>query len=136
MSIVNNAVQFLTLDFVKNHFQITDDQDDDTLFGIVQACNMEMKKRISGSVDDISNLAGSQFWPSIQSTALIYCESEIRRQINQLYTKSIEIMKRFEESVISLIEELRSTAPERTSRNIASRDEDFEDEFFAERRFV
>ena len=136
MSLVNNEVQFLTLDFLKNHFQITDNQDDDTLLGIVQACNMEMKKSISGTVDNIAKLKETQFWASIQSTALIYCESEIRRQINQLYTQAIEIMKRFKESVISLIDEIRSTAPERTERNIAARDSDFEDDFFAERRFV
>lgn len=136
MSVVNNQVQFLTLDFVKSHFQITDDQDDDTLLGIIQACNMEMKKRLVGVSDDIANLQGTQFWASIQSNALIYCESEIRRKINQMYTESDVIMKRFEESVTSMINEMKSIAPTRTSRKISSKDEDFEDDYFAERRFV
>ncbi len=136
MSVVNNAVQFLTLDFLKAHFKITDDQDDDTLFGIVQAANMEMKKRLVGVTDDISNLAGSQFWPSIQSTALVFAESEIRRQINQLYTEAATIMDRFKEQAETLVGELRSIAPIRSSRINVGRDEDFEDDFFAERRTV
>lgn len=136
MSNINNEVQFLTLDFLKAHFKITDDQDDDTLFGIVQAANMEMKKRLVGVADDIANLAGTQFWPSIQSTALVFAESEIRRQINQLYTEAGTIMDRFKEQAETLVGELRSVAPTRTKRIIASRDEDFEDDFFAQRRFV
>lgn len=136
MSVLNNEVQFLTIDFLKAHFDITDDQDDNILFGIVQAANMEMKKRLTGLVDDISNLAGTQFWPSIQSAALVFAESEIRRQLNQLYTEAETTMNRFKEQMESLVGELKSVAPTRTSRNIASVDEDFEDEFFAERRTV
>ncbi|KKN08731.1 hypothetical protein LCGC14_1053810 [marine sediment metagenome] len=136
MSVINNEVQFVTLDFVKAHFIITDDQDDDILFGIVQAANMEMKKRLTGFADDIGNLAASQFWPSIQSAGLVFVEAEIRRQINQLYTEAETIMSRFENMMVSLIGELKSVAPTRTERIIAKRDEDFEDDFFAERRFV
>ena len=136
MSVINDAVQFVTLDFVKAHFTITDDQDDDILFGIVQAANMEMKKRLTGFADEIGNLAGSQFWPSIQSAGLAFVEAEIRRQINQLYTEAETIMKRFEDMMVSLIGELKSVAPKRTERIIAKRDEDFEDDFFAEGRFV
>lgn len=136
MSTINNAVQFVTLELVKSHFVITDDQDDDTLLSIVQSCNMEMKKRLVGFSDDIAKLASTQFWASIQSTGLIYVEAEIRRQINQLYTEATTIMQRFEDSVVSLQGELKSIAPKRTERKISKRDEDFEDDFFAERRFV
>jgi len=136
MSLVNNEVQFLTLDFLKNHFAITDDQDDDTLLGIIQAANMEMKKRLVGVVDDLKNLAGTQFWASIQSAALVFAESEIRRQINLLYTEATTIMDRFKEQAETLVSELRSVAPARTERKITARDEDFEDDFFATRRTV
>ena len=136
MSVVNNEVQFITLDFVKSFFGITDKQDDDTLLGIVQGANMEMKKNLVGVADDIANLKGTQFWTSIQSVALIFVESEIRRQINQMFTEAETIMARFKERVETLKGELRSIAPKRSSRLIAKRDEDFEDDFFAERRTV
>ena len=136
MSTLNNQVQFVTLDQVKSHFVITDDQDDDTLLSIIQAANMEMKKRLTGFADDIGNLAATQFWSSIQSNALVFVEAEIRRQINQMHTQAETIMKRFEDMMVSLIGEMKSVAPERTERIISKRDEDFEDDFFAERRFV
>ena len=136
MSVVNNANQFLTLDFVKNHFGITDNQDDDTLLGIVQACNLEMKKRLIGVVDSITQLEGTQFFASAQSVALVFCEAEIRRLINLMITEAAIIMERFIEMVETLRGEVRSQAPVRTSRNIASRDTDYEDDFFAERRTV
>ena len=135
-SVVNNEIQFVTLEFVKNHFVITDKQDDDTLLGIVQAANNELKKSIVGVVDDVAKLKETQFWSSIQSTALMYVESEIRRQINQLYNDAATVKLRYDESLAMLVNELRSVAPKRTKRELVGRDEDFEDDYFAERRFV
>jgi len=132
----NNELQFITLDLVKSHFQITDKQDDDTLLSIVQAGNLEVKKQIIAVVDDLNTIEGSIFFQPAQTAALTFVESEIRRQINQLYTEAETIMAQFKEKMLTLIGEIRSQAPTRTRRNISKRDEDFEDDFFAERRFV
>lgn len=132
----NNALQFVTLDFVKSHFKITDKQDDDTLLGIVQAANLEVKKQIRPVVDDIDAIEGSRFFQEAQTAALTFVEAEIRRQINQLYTEADTIMAQFTAKMLTLVGDIRSEAPTRKSRNIASRDEDFEDEFFSTRRTV
>lgn len=131
----NNNLQFITLSFLKSHFKITDTQDDNTLLAITQAGNLEVKKRIIAVTDDLNLVEGSIFFQPSQDAALVYCESEIRRQINQLYTEAETIMVKFETMMETLISEIRSQAPERTSRRLASRETKFEDEFFAERRF-
>jgi len=131
----NDALQFVTLQFIKSHFKITDTQDDNTLLAIVQAGNLEVKKRIIAVSDDLDLVEGSIFFQPAQNAALVYVEAEIRRQINQLYTEAETIMERFEAMMETLISEIRSQAPERTSRRLASREIDFEDDFFAERRF-
>ena len=131
----NNPLQFVTLPFLKSHFKITDTQDDNTLLAIVQAGNLEVKKRIIAVTDDLDLVEGSIFFQPSQDAALVYCESEIRRQINQLYTEAETIMAKFETMMGTLISEIRSQAPERTARRLASRETDFEDDFFAERRF-
>lgn len=51
-----------------------------------------------------------------------------------MYEEAKTIMITFETMMESLIGEIRSQAPERTSRKLASRTIDFEDDFFAERR--
>lgn len=132
----NNALQFVTLDLVKSHFKITDKQDDDTLLSIVQSSNLEVKKGLIVVVDDLNTIEGSIFFQPAQSAALTFVEAEIRRLINQLYTEAETIMGQFKEKMLTLIGEIRSQAPTRTSRNIARRDEDFEDEFFSTRRTV
>jgi len=131
----NDALQFVTLQFIKSHFKITDTQDDNTLLAIVQAGNLEVKKQIIAVSDDLNSIEGSIFFQPAQNAALVYVEAEIRRQINQLYTEAETIMARFNEMMLTLISEIRSQAPERTSRKLASRETDFEDDFFAERRF-
>lgn len=136
MSLLNNDnLQFLTLQFIKSHFKITDTQDDNTLLAIVQAGNLEVKKRIIAVTDDLDLVEGSIFFQPAQNAALVYVESEIRRQINQMYNEAAEIMTKFETMMETLISEIRSQAPERTARRLASRETDFEDDFFAERRF-
>ena len=136
MSLVSNDnLQFVTLQFIKSHFKITDDQDDNTLLAIMQAGNLEVKNRIIAVADDLDLIEGSIFFQKCQDAVLVYVESEIRRQINQMYTEAAEIMTKFETLMETLISGIRSQAPERTSRRLASRETDFEDDFFAERRF-
>ncbi len=136
MSLLNNDnLQFVTLPFIKSHFKITDTQDDNTLLGIIQAGNLEVKKQIIAVADDLDLVEGSIFFQPAQNAVLVYVEAEIRRLINQMYTEAAEIMTRFKEMMVTLISEIRSQAPERTSRKLASRETDFEDDFFAERRF-
>ena len=133
--LTNDNLQFVTLQFIKSHFKITDQQDDNTLLAIVQAGNLEVKKQIIAVSDDLDLVEGSIFFQPAQNAALVYVEAEIRRQINQLYTEADTIMARFKDMMETLISEIRSQAPERTARKLASRETDFEDDFFAERRF-
>jgi len=130
----NNPLQFVTLAQLKAHFKITDTQDDDTLLQIVQAGNQEAKKYIIGVVDDLDAIEGSIIFEPCKDAVMVYCESEIRRQINQMYTEGDNIMEKFEYMMASVVKEIRSQAPERTSRQLAKRDTNFEDDFFAERR--
>lgn len=132
----NNNLQFVTLPFVKSHFTITDTQDDNTLLAIIQAGNLEVKKQIIAVSDNLNAIEGSIFFQPAQDAVLVYVESEIARQINKLYTEAETIMARFKDMMLTLIGEIRSQAPERTSRKLAKRDDNFEDDFFAERRFV
>jgi len=131
----NTGNQFLTLDFLKSTFKITDTQDDDTLLGIVQASNLEVKKRVIAVLDSLI-LEGTIFFQPAQDAALVYAESEIKRKINLMFTEAKDIMERFEGMMETLIGEIRATAPVRTSRRNAKRDDELEDDFFAERRFV
>lgn len=132
----NNDLQFITLSFVNKTFGFTDGQDDDTMLGIVQACNLEIKKRIINAVDDLDSIEGSIYFQPGQDAALVFCEAEKLRKINKQYEEAEKVMTRFESMMDSLIFLLRADAPKRTSRHIASRDTDFEDDYFAERRFV
>ena len=128
--------QFITLSLLKRHFKITDTQDNDILVGIVEASNLEVTKQILPVIDNINIIEDSIFFQPAQDAALVFAESRIRREINQMYTEADMIMVQFKEMMATLIGEIRSQAPVRTSRHLASRDVDFEDDFFAERRFV
>ena len=130
----NNDLQFITLSHLKKHFKITDTQDDDTLLEIVQAGNQEAKKYIIGVVDDLDTVEGSIIFEPCRDAVMVFCESEIRRQINHMYPEAKDIMENFEYMMASVVREIRSQAPVRTSRLIAARDINFEDDFFAERR--
>lgn len=132
----NTGNQFITLALVKATFKIADSQDDNTLLGIVQAGNLEVKKRLIAVVDSINQIEGTIFFQPAQDAALVFAEAEIRRKINQMYSEAKDIMLKFETMMESLVGEIRSQAPERTSRQLAKRDDNFEDDFFAERRFV
>ena len=136
MSTTNNTLQFIKLEFVKKHFGFTDEQDDNTLLAIVQSCNLEIKKRIVNLIDDIDTIEGSIFFQPAADAALVYCEAEKLRRINKQYDEAAKVMTQFESMMESYVGQLRAFAPARTSRNIASRDTDFEDDFFAMRRTV
>ncbi len=132
----NNDLQFITLALVKNHFKFTDNQDDDTLLDIVQACNLEIKKRIINTVDDLGTIEGSIYFQPGADAALVYCEAEKLRRINKQYDQADKVMKTFEAMMVTLVGLLKANAPVRTSRLIASRDTDAEDDYFATRHHV
>jgi len=136
MSVEINENQFVTLDSIKAHFGFTDTQDDNTLLQIIQSANNEIKKQIVGVVDDISKIEQSKFFPRCVDAAIVFCEAEIRRQINQMYEQSDVIKKSFDDKIETLLEDMKAIAPVRTSRQVVSRKVDFEDEFFENRRFV
>ena len=95
MSVEINDNQFVTLDDVKLHFGFTSTQSDDKLLFIVQSANDEVKKRIVGVVDDISKIENSKFFPRCIDAAIVFCEAEIRRQVNHLYDHAEKVMKSF-----------------------------------------
>lgn len=136
MSTEINENQFVTLDDLKSRFGITDNQDNDILLFIVQSANDEIKKRIVGVVDDISKIENSKFFPRCINVAMIFCEAEVKRQINHKHPESEQTKKVFENMMESLLEDMKAIAPVRTSRQVVSKEVDFEDEFFENRRFV
>ena len=103
---------------------------------MLSSANNEVKKQIVGVVDDITKIEDSKFFPRCVDVTMIFCESEIRRQINYMYDESEKIMKSFGTMLQSLLEDMKAIAPVRTSRQVVSKQVDFEDEFFADRRFV
>jgi len=131
-----NENQFITLDDAKKRFGFTSTLNDDILLSIVKSSNNEVKKLIVGVVDDIASIEGSKFFPRCKDTALIFCEAEIKRQINHMYDEYEKIIKVFNSMMDSLLEDMKAIAPVRTSREVVSREVDFEDEFVANRRFV
>ena len=136
MSTEINENQFISLDDVKLRFGFTSTQKDDILLPIIQSANNEVKKLIVGVVDDISKIESSKFFPRCIDAAMIFCEAEIRRQINHMYDEHEKIIKTFNGMMESLLEDMKAIAPVRTSRQVVTRDVDFEDEFFENRRFV
>jgi len=136
MSLDNNNLQFITLPIVKTHFGFTDNQDDLKLLSIVQSCNLEIKKRITPITDSLDSIEGSIYFQSCSDAALVYCEAEKLRQLNKQYDEAAKVMARFESMMESLLGSIRAQAPARTSRHIASRDTDSEDDYFATRHTV
>lgn len=132
----NNNLQFITLPIVKQRFGFTDTQDDMKLLSIIQSCNLEIRKRIITAVDSLDSIEGSDFFQSGSDAALVFCESEKLRQINKQYDEAAKVMTQFESMMESYIILLKAQAPTRTSRVIASRDTDPEDDYFAERHTV
>lgn len=135
-SLDNNNLQFITLPVLKDHFKFTDTQDDETLLSIVQNCNLEIKKRLINTIDDLDTLEGSVYFQPGSDAALVYCESEVRRQINKQYDVAEKIMERFTGMMDSLIAFLKAAAPERTEKILAVRDTDDEDDYFATRHVI
>lgn len=135
-ALTNNELQFITLDILKGHFNFTDKQDDDTLLEIVITCNLEIKKRLINEIDDLDTIEGSVYFQPGSNAALVYCESEIRRQINKMYTEAKTIMERFTEMMDSLVNFLKADAPVRQSRLVSRIDEDPEADYFAERHVI
>ena len=128
-----NQNQFITLDFFKNYFTITDKQDDDTLLEIVKASNNEIKKQIITVVDDITAIEGTKFFDRAQDAALTFATAKFRRDINQTYDEADKINKSYLSEIESLKGDIRATAPKRTSLEVVTRTIPFEDDYFAER---
>ncbi len=80
-----NDNQFVTLDSLKDYFDFTDDQDDKTLLRIVTTGNNELKKALKTVVDDITQIQGTKFFDRATDVALMFCNAQIKRDINQMY---------------------------------------------------
>ncbi len=128
-----NQNQFLTLEFFKSYFSITDKQDDDTLLEIVKAANNEIKKQIITVVDDITAIEGTKFFDRAQDAALTFATAKFRRDINQMYDEADKINKSYLSEIETLKGDIRATAPKRTSLEVVTRTIPFEDDYFAER---
>ena len=128
-----NQNQFLTLDFFKSYFSITDKQDDETLLEIVKAANNEIKKQIITVVDDITAIEGTKFFDRAQDAALTFATAKFRRDINQMYDEADKINKSYLSEIETLKGDIRATAPKRTSLEVVTRTIPFEDDYFAER---
>ena len=128
-----NENQFLTLEFFKSYFSITDKQDDDTLLEIVKAANNEIKKQIITVVDDITAIEGTKFFDRAQDAALTFATAKFRRDINQMYDEADKINKSYLSEIETLKGDIRATAPKRTSLEVVTRTIPFEDDYFAER---
>lgn len=128
-----NQNEFVTLTSLKDYFDFTDDQDDKTLLRIVNTGNNELKKALKTVVDDITQIQGTKFFDRAIDVALIYCNAQIKRDINQMYDESEKILKVYEDAKETLLGDVRAIAPERTSREVVTREVPFEDDYFAER---
>ena len=128
-----NENTFVTLDSLKSYLKITDTQDDNTLLRIVNTANNELKKNLVTVVDDISNIEGTKFFDRASDVAIIFCLSQVRRDINQMYDESDKILKDYQSQLETLLGDVRAIAPERTSREVVTREVPFEDDYFAER---
>ena len=128
-----NENQFLTLNFFKSYFSITDKQDDDTILEIVKASNNEIKKQIITVVDDITAIEGTKFFDRAQDAALTFATAKFRRDINQMYDEADKINKSYLSEIETLKGDIRATAPKRTSLEVVTRTIPFEDDYFAER---
>lgn len=128
-----NENQFITRTFLKNDLNITDTQDDDTLLRIVKSANNELKKQLKTVVDDILDIEGTKFFGRAQDAALTYCIALVRRDLNQMYDKSKDIMADYDTQIETLLGDVRAIAPKRTSLEVVTRDVPFEEDYFAER---
>lgn len=128
-----NENQFVTLNSLKDYFGFTDKQDDDTLLRIVNSGNNELKKALKTVVDSITSIQGTKFFDRAVDVVLIYCNAQIKRDINQMYDESDKILKVYENAKETLLGDVRAIAPVRTSNEMITRDVDFEDDYFAER---
>lgn len=124
-------IEYIVLDDVKTQYGFTDTQDDATLTGITSSANDEVNKRIAGVVD--GDTLDTEFTSRGKDAALVFAESEIRRQINQLFDDAKKTMEKFNSMMASLLGDLRSIAPKRSSLEVVTRDVPFEDDYFAER---
>ena len=122
---------FITLSEVKTLYGFTDTQDDVTLQEITDSANSEISKSIAGVVDNAT--ISPEFLKKGKSIAFVFAESEIRRQINQMYDDAEKIMKKFKLILEPFVDDLKSIAPVRSSRQVITRDVPFEDDYFAER---
>lgn len=130
---VINDNLFVTLESLKNYLEITDTQDDNTLLRITKTANNELKKKLVTVVDNITKIKGTKFFDRAVDVALVFCLSQVRRDINHMYDESDKILKDYESQLETLLGDVRAIAPERTSRQVVTRQVPFEDDYFAER---
>lgn len=128
-----NENQFITLDSLKTDLDITDTQDDNTLLRIVKESNNEVKKELKTVVDDITSIEGTKFFGRAEDAAHTFALSRFRRDINQMYDESEQIMKSYNSQIETLLGDVRAIAPKRTSLEVVTRTIPFEDDYFAER---
>lgn len=128
-----NENQFITLDSLKTDLDITDTQDDNTLLRIVKESNNEVKKELKTVVDDITSIEGTKFFGRAEDAAHTFALSRVRRDINQMYDESEQIMKSYNSQIETLKGDVRAIAPKRTSLEVVTRTIPFEDDYFAER---
>ena len=131
-----NENQFITLDFLKTDLDFTNKQKDDTLLRIVKAANNEVKKELKTVVDSITKIEGTKFFGKGQDAAFTFALALVRRDINHMYDEYKKIMTDYKSQIETLKGDVRAIAPKRTSREVVTKDVSFEDEFFAERRYV
>jgi len=131
-----NENQFITLSSLKTDLGFTNTQNDNTLLRIIKESNNEVKKELKTVVDDITDIEGTKFFGRAQDAANTFAISRIRRDINQMYDEADKIMKNYISQIETLKGDVRATAPKRTSVELVVKEQSFEDEFFAERRYV
>lgn len=128
-----NDNYFVSLKSLKSYLEITDTQDDNALLRIVVTANNELKKQLITVVDDITSLEGSSFFDKATDVALVFCLSQYRRDVNQMYDEADKILTTYNSQIETLLGDVRAHAPKRTSLEVVTRDVPFEEDYFAER---
>lgn len=113
-----NSNNFVTLDSFKEYAKIKDKLDDATILRIVSTGNNEMKKKLVTVVDNITAIEGTHFFGEATDAVLTFCLSQYRRDVNHLYKEAKDILADYNSQLETLLDDVRATAPERTSKLI------------------
>ncbi len=108
---------FLTLDFIKSVFKITDTQDDDIWLEIIDNSNQELDTRLH-PYTTTPVPAGSDVYARATSIALIFAKS-LWAEENDLLEKSASHLKKYEIKIEALIKELIALRNSRTKSVLA-----------------